>query len=78
MTEEKLNKTIGKNVRKYRLIYNANGGEMTQRELASKVGVSVSMIGALESKKVNQGISLFTLYKISKVLNVSLEEFIIE
>ena len=78
MTEENFNKMIGKNVRKYRLIYNANGGYLTQRDLATKVGVSVSLIGALESKKVNQGISLFTLYKISKVLNVSLEEFIIE
>jgi len=78
MTEENFNKMIGKNVRKYRLIHNANGGYLTQRDLATKVGVSVSLIGALESKKVNQGISLFTLYKISKVLNVSLEEFIIE
>ena len=76
MTEEKLNKTIGKNVRKYRLIYNANGGEMTQRELASKVGVSVSMIGALESKKITQGISLYNLYKISEILNVPLTKFL--
>jgi len=76
MTEEKLNKTIGKNVRKYRLIYNANGGDMTQRELASKVGVSVSMIGALESKKITQGISLYNLYKISEILNVPLTKFL--
>ena len=76
MTEEKLNKTIGKNVRKYRLIYNANGGEMTQRELASKVGVSVSMIGALESKKITQGISLYNLYKISEILNVPITKFL--
>ena len=76
MTEEKLNKTIGKNVKKYRLIYNANGGEMTQRELASKVGVSVSMIGALESKKITQGISLYNLYKISEILNVPLTKFL--
>ena len=78
MTEEKLNKTIGKNVRKYRLLYNANGGEMTQRELASKVGVSVSMIGALESKNMSQGVSLYNLYKISKVLKCPLENFIKE
>ena len=76
MTEEKLNKTIGKNVRKYRLIYNANGGDMTQRELASKVGVSVSMIGALESKKITQGISLYNLYKISEIINVPLTKFL--
>ena len=76
MTEEKLNKTIGKNVRKYRLLYNANGGDMTQRELASKVGVSVSMIGALESKKITQGISLYNLYKISEILNVPITKFL--
>jgi len=76
MTEEKLNKTIGKNVRKYRLIYNANGGDMTQRELASKVGVSVSMIGALESKNITQGISLYNLYKISEILNVPITKFL--
>ena len=76
MTEEKLNKTIGKNVRKYRLLYNANGGEMTQRELASKVGVSVSMIGALESKNISQGVSLYNLYKISEILNVPLTKFL--
>jgi len=76
MTEEKLNKTIGKNVRKYRLIYNANGGEMTQRELASKVGVSVSMIGALESKNISQGVSLYNLYKISEILNVPITKFL--
>jgi len=76
MTEEKLNKTIGKNVRKYRLLYNANGGDMTQRELASKVGVSVSMIGALESKKITQGVSLYNLYKISEILNVPLTKFL--
>ena len=76
MTEEKLNKTKGKNVRKYRLIYNANGGDMTQRELASKVGVSVSMIGALESKNITQGVSLYNLYKISEILNVPLTKFL--
>ena len=76
MTEEKLNKTIGKNVRKYRLLYNANGGDMTQRELASKVGVSVSMIGALESKNITQGVSLYNLYKISEILNVPLTKFL--
>jgi len=76
MTEEKLNKTIGKNVRKYRLLYNANGGDMTQRELASKVGVSVSMIGALESKNISQGVSLYNLYKISEILNVPITKFL--
>jgi len=75
MTEKNLNKIIGKNIKKYRLIYNANIGTLTQRDLATKVGVSVSLIGALESKNINQGISLFTLYKISNVLNVPIDIF---
>ena len=75
MTEIKLNELIGKNVKKYRLIYNANGGNMSQRELASIIGVSTSLIGALESKKNNQGVSLYNLYKISEALNVPMYKF---
>jgi len=75
MTEEKFNETIGKNIKKYRLIYNANGGDMTQRGLAEKIGVSVSMIGALESKNITQGVSIYNLYKISEALNVPMYKF---
>ena len=75
MTEESLNKIIGKNIRKYRLLYNSKDNYMTQKELASKIGVSVSLIGALESKNINQGISMFNLYKISEVLNVEISKF---
>ncbi len=75
MTEIKLNELIGKNVKKYRLIHNANGGNMSQRELASIIGVSTSLIGALESKKNNQGVSLYNLYKISEALNVPMYKF---
>ena len=42
MTEINLNELIGKNVKKYRLIHNANGGNMSQRELASIIGVSTT------------------------------------
>ena len=75
MTEIKLNELIGKNVKKYRLLYNADGGNMSQRILASIVGVSTSLIGALESKKNTQGIGLYNLYKISEALNVPLYKF---
>ncbi len=75
MTEESMNKIVGKNVRRYRLLYNANVGSLTQKDLAEKIDVSVSLIGCLESKKISQGISLFNLYKISKVLNVPIEKF---
>ena len=75
MTEIKLNELIGKNVKKYRLLYNADGGNMSQRKLASIVGVSTSLIGALESKKNTQGIGLYNLYKISEALNVPMYKF---
>ena len=75
MTEKEFNKTIGKNIKKYRLLYNANIRNLTQKDLAEKIGVSVSLIGALESPKINQGISIHNLYKISEVLNVPIENF---
>ena len=75
MTEETLNKIIGKNIKKYRLLYNVNKGTLTQKDLAEKVGVSSSLIGGLESNKVNQGVSIYNLYKISEILNVKVDEF---
>lgn len=75
MTEKEFNIKVGNNIRKYRLIYNANIGELTQKDLANKIGVSVSMIGALESKNTHQGISIFNLYKISEVLEVPINNF---
>ncbi len=70
-----MNNKIGKNVRKYRLLYNANIGSLTQNDLAKKIGVSVSLIGGLESSKTSQGISIYNLYKISEVLGVSIDKF---
>lgn len=75
MNEKEFNEKIGNNIRKYRLMYNANGGYMSQRELAEKIGVSVSMIGALESKNISQGVGIYNLYKISETLNVHISKF---
>ena len=75
MNEKEFNEKIGNNIRKYRLMYNANGGYMSQRELAEKIGVSVSMIGALESKNISQGVGIYNLYKISETLNVPIIKF---
>ena len=49
---------------------------MTQERLAEIIGVSTSVIGGLESKKTNQGISVPTLYRISVALEVSLDKLI--
>ena len=76
MTEINLNKKIGQNIKKYRLIYNIDNQRLTQQELAKKIGVSTSLIGSIESNKTNQGISVYNLYKISKVLKVPIENLL--
>ena len=75
MKEIELNKIIGKNVKKYRLLYNVNVGKMTQKDLAKKIDVGISTIGNLESSNITQGVSLYNLYKISKTLDVPINKF---
>ena len=76
MTSEELKKIVGRNVRKYRLIYNAyNKEKLTQAKLASKIGAKTPLISALESENNNMGVSIYNLYMISKVLNVPIEKF---
>ena len=76
MTNEELKKLVGRNVRKYRLIYNAYNKEIqTQTVLASNIGAKTSLIGALESENNNIGVSIYNLYMISQVLNVPIEKF---
>jgi len=76
MTEKELNKKVGKNIKKYRLLYNLEKGKLTQKDLANKIGVSISLIGVLESSKSTQGISIYNLYKISKILGISIDKFL--
>ena len=75
MTEKELNKRVGKNVKKYMILYNISIGKLTQKDLANKIGVSVSLIGTLESNKSTQGISMYNLYKISNILKVNISKF---
>ena len=76
MTNEELKKIIGRNVRKYRLIYNAyNKDKLTQKGLAEKIGARTPLIGALESEISDMGVSIYNLYMISKVLNVPINKF---
>ena len=68
MTNEELKKIVGRNVRKYRLIYNAyNKEKLTQKGLAEKIGAKTPLIGALESENNNMGVSIYNLYMISQV-----------
>ena len=76
MNSVNLKKVVGRNVRKYRLIYNAyNKEKLTQAKLAEKIGAKTPLIGALESDNNNMGVSIYNLYMISKVLNVPIEKF---
>lgn len=67
---ENVIETIAYNVIKYRKI---NG--ITQEQLAIDIGVSPEFIRKFESTKGSEGLSLLSLYKISIVLNTSIEKF---
>ncbi|MBR4178478.1 MAG: helix-turn-helix transcriptional regulator [Bacilli bacterium] len=76
--EKELYSIIGKNIRYYRKLYSLNKKELTQEMLAEIANVSTSLIGNLESKKTYQGISIYNLYKISKILEIPIENFFID
>ena len=78
--QNELNKIIGENIKYYRELFNIGKPRtmrITQERLAELVEVSTSLIGNMESGKTNQGVSVYTLYKISSILNVSIEKFFI-
>ncbi len=66
-----LMETVAKNVRKYR---KENG--ITQEQLAIDISVSYDFIRRFESSLGREGMSLMTLYKISVVLDTSLDKFV--
>ena len=68
--DENIIKTIAYNVIKYRKLNN-----ITQEQLAIDIGVSPEFIRKFESTKGSEGLSLMSLYKISVVLNTSIEKF---
>ena len=60
--------TIQNNIRKLRF----NNNEMTQQELADRLGVSRQTINAIEAGKYSPTLEL--AFRISEVFNVSLDE----
>lgn len=70
----KLFKIIGKNIKYYRKLYDLEKGKMTQEKLAELTDVSIALIGNLESEKIEQGLSVYTLWKISKALQIPIEK----
>lgn len=71
---EELFKIIGGNVKYYRKLYNLRKGKMTQENLAEMANVSTALIGNLESEHIEQGVSVYTLWKISKALEIPVEK----
>ena len=67
---ENIIETIAYNVIKYRQINN-----ITQEQLALDIGVSPEFLRKFESTKGSEGLSLLSLYKISVVLDTSIEKF---
>ena len=61
---------VARNVRKYRKM-----AGITQEQLATDIGVSNDFLRRFETTFGKEGMSLNTLYKISIVLNVSIEKF---
>lgn len=74
MQSSELFKIIGKNIKYYRKLYDLEKCKMTQEKLAELADVSIALIGNLESEKVSQGLSVFTLWKISKALEIPIEK----
>lgn len=74
-TEAKLFKLIGRNIKYYRQIRKLKNNELTQEKLAELADVSTALIGNLESNKIDQGIGVFNLWKISNVLNIPINCF---
>ena len=68
--EKELYYTIGKNIKYYRKL-----SGITQEQLAIDIGVSPEFIRKFESTKGSEGLSLMSLYKISIVLNTSIDKF---
>ena len=67
---ENIIEVIAYNVIKYRKL---NG--ITQEQLAIDIGVSPEFIRKFESTKGSEGLSLLSLYKISVVLNTTMDKF---
>ena len=63
-------KTISKNVRKYRKL-----AGLTQEQLAVDIEMSYDYLRRFESQLGREGLSLMSLYKISVVLDVSMDKF---
>lgn len=63
-------KTISENIKKYRKLNN-----MTQNQLAEKVGISFSYLSKIEATNCNKSFSLDVLFDIADALNIDINMF---
>ena len=68
--DEDIIKTVAKNIRKYRKERN-----VTQEQLAVDIGVSPEFYRKFESTLGSEGITLINVYRISVVLDISIDKF---
>lgn len=68
--DENIIKTVAKNIRKYRKEKN-----VTQEQLAVDIGVSPEFYRKFESTLGSEGITLINVYRISIVLDISIDKF---
>lgn len=68
--DENLMETVSCNIRKYRI-----AKDITQEQLAVDIGMSHDYYRRFESQKGREGISIRSLYRISKVLDVPIDKF---
>lgn len=82
--EKTIFKTIGSNIKFYRINNNCSSeitdqyGRISQEKLAELSGTSASMIANLEATNVTQTISIILLKKIAIALNIPLYAFFLE
>ncbi len=70
LTDEKLYRVIGLNIKKYRKLSN-----LTQGALAEIVGISVSYLSKIEATGCNKGLPISILNKIANALDVDITKF---
>lgn len=70
-TKEKIKEQISFNIRKYRKERN-----LTQERLADNADISYDFMRRIESSSGKCGFSIYTLYKISLALDVTIDELL--
>lgn len=70
ISEDEMKINISKNIKKYRKL-----AGITQEQLAADIDKSYDFVRKLEYKKGKISCKKYTLYKIAKVLNTSIDKF---